>query len=492
MKHGERQTASAGKGRFNPWFFAALLPVALVMRVATFGDPNLHVDESFYQTVGIAMHHGVIPYVDVWDRKPWGLFFLYYLIAFISYSPLAYQLVATMFATATAWVIGRIATIWTTARGGLFAGIVYLLWLNDLHGFGGQAPVFYNLFIAIAALLVMHALERLRQGETSWTVPLAMLLAGLAITIKPTALFESCFLGVYATAMILRSPLPRRRACAHIVGWALIGAAPMLAISAWYALHGYWSIYVQAMLFSSADRPMFLYPSTMRLLVTFIILAPVLVTAVMSLATWQGESRRFISWWLLAAVLGLLSVPNFYMHYSLPLLVPLCLASAVFLARPIAGPLALICLAIIIVRTTDSFEFARTRQSIAAFAELTASVRRHDDGSPLFIVDGPPQLYTMAGRKWPTPLIFPHHLGDENEKDLSHLSTLGETKRVLALKPGIIVTPSKPREGPPNMEVLNLVYAYMKANCRRVTHVETPDLLDTAYMDVWVDCRRKR
>lgn len=477
---------------FSPWLFLILLAVALVMRIATFGDPNLHVDESFYQTVGIAMHHGAIPYVDVWDRKPWGLFFLYYLIAFISYAPLAYQLIATFFATATAWVIGRFASIWSNARGGLLAGVAYILWLNQLHGFGGQAPVFYNLFILVAALLVFRALDRLRAGEAPYTVPLAMLLAGLAITIKPTAVFESCFLGIYATATILRSSLPRRRSCAHVLAWAIIGAAPMLAISAWYALHGYWHIYWQAMVLSSADRPMFLFPSTIRMLITFVIVAPLLMVTVMSLATWRDESRRFVAWWLLAALLGLLSVPNFYMHYSLPVLVPLCLSSAMFLSRPIAGPIAIVCLAIFAVRTTDSFEFERTRKSREAFVELAETIRQHDDGSPLFIVDGPPQLYTMTGKPFPTPLIFSHHLGDENEKDLSHLSTLGETRRVLALRPGIIVTPSKPREGPPNMEVLNLVYAYMKTHCRRVADIETPDFLDTARIDVWVDCRKGR
>ena len=46
---------------------------------------------------------------------------------------------------------------------------------------------------------------------------------------------------------------------------------------------------------------------------------------------------RFALIWLGAAVLGILSVPNLHLHYALPMLVPLALASAPILARPITG-----------------------------------------------------------------------------------------------------------------------------------------------------------
>ena len=141
--------------------FALLLLVAVVLRCDTFGDPNLHGDENFYLSVGAAMHHGALPYVDVWDRKPLGLFAIYYLITAISTAPLVYQLIATLFAAATAWVISAIARQWAKPQGALLAGICYLLWLAPLQGYGGQSPVFYNLFMASAALLVLRALPAL-------------------------------------------------------------------------------------------------------------------------------------------------------------------------------------------------------------------------------------------------------------------------------------------------------------------------------------------
>jgi hypothetical protein len=174
--------------------YLLLLLVALLLRCATFGDPNIHGDETFYFTVGNFMHQGALPYVDVWDRKPFGLFAIYYLIAGLSSAPLTYQLAAWLFAGATAGTIYAITRTWTSLQGGLLAGVCYLLWLGPLQGYGGQSPVFYNLFIAVAALMALRALPSLRAGIVPKTVPLAMLLAGLGVTIKTTALPEACFI----------------------------------------------------------------------------------------------------------------------------------------------------------------------------------------------------------------------------------------------------------------------------------------------------------
>ncbi|MCT2400147.1 hypothetical protein [Novosphingobium mangrovi (ex Huang et al. 2023)] len=480
------------RDRFPVWYTPVLLLIGMALRASTFGDPNLHVDEAFYQTVGIAMHHGAIPYVDVWDRKPWGLFFFYYLIAFISQSPLAYQLIATVFVAATAWMIGRIASVWSSPRAGLFAGIVYLLWLDEMQGFGGQGPVFYNLFMVVAGWIVFRSHESLRAGRIPPSVPAAMLLAGIAITFKPTAFFESCFFGLYGLYHLSRSSIPRARLALNAAGWMVLGAVPAIAISAWYWLHGYWDIYWQAMVLSNLSKPGFLYASTMRALVTFIFLAPIIVVVPLSLATWRGEGRRFTTWWMFAALLGLLSVPNFYMHYSLPLLIPLCLYTATFFQRRIAGPLGLVALTLWSLQSSHAFDFEHTRQSQRAMAALADAIRTHDNGGDLFIVDGPPQLYILTGHRFPTPLVFPHHLGHLIEKDLSHLSTIGETRRVLGLRPGIVVMPDKPRQDPPNMEVIDAVTAYVTTHCRKVAGVETPDLLTSARMNVWADCRQDK
>lgn len=478
--------------KFGIWHIVVLLVVALALRASTFGDPNVGGDETFYQTVGIAMHHGAVPYVDVWDRKPWGLFFLYYLITGICAAPIGYQLAATAFATATAFVIGRIAMFWTNRQGALLAGLAYLIFLIPFQGYGGQSPVFYNLLIALAVLLVLHATPALREGRVTWRCNAAMLLGGIAVTMKTTAFFEAAFLGLWCAAVLWQSPLPRRRSVVTIARWTLIGAAPALAIAAGYELAGYWRIYWIAMVTSNFAKSPDWISSGIRFVIMFTRIAPLLVVAVLSLPELPGERRRFMLLWLLAAFVGVASVPHFFIHYALPLLVPVSVTGAALLGRKWIGPLALVAAAWFALNDGQVLDFAHARRSRAAFDELNRAIREHDDGSPLFVFDGPHQLYTMNGKPFPTPLVFTAHLGHLMEKDVSHLSTLGEVKRVLAMRPSTIIAAPKPRQGPPNLETDSLVRAYFHAHCRLVARVSTPDWLNENTTDVWADCRKPK
>ena len=133
-------------------------------------------------------------------------------------------------------------------RDGRIAGALYLVWLTPLFGFGGQSPVFYNLLIAGAALLVLQGRANLAAGLPSRRTALAMLLAGLAITVKTTALFEALYLGIVAAASAWRARRPIAWELARVLRWALLGAAPTLAIAAAYALAGHWPEYWHAMI----------------------------------------------------------------------------------------------------------------------------------------------------------------------------------------------------------------------------------------------------
>jgi hypothetical protein len=469
--------------------FAILLAIAIVLRCDTFGDPNLHGDEVFYHQIGIAMHHGAWPYVDVWDRKPFGLFALFYLITAVSYAPLAYQLVATVFAAATAFVIGRIARRWASPLGGLLAGVAYLLWLAPLQGFGGQSPVFYNLFIAMAALLVIGALPRLGRGEQPGTALVAMLLGGCAITIKTTSFVEAAFLGLLCLYTLHRSGVGLRRTLTAGTTWALLGLAPTLAIAAGYWLGGHWNEYWHAMVAANLAKPSYWPDVRIRALLMLIMLTPILAAALLGLREQEPVSRRFVLLWLAAAALGLFAMPNFYRHYALPILVPLCVAASTFLARSGLGLAYTALLAVLALWLSPIFQFAQTVRSRQAIAELTRSIREHDDQGPLFVYDGPPQLYQTTGHRFATPLVFPTHLSQLIEKDVSHLSTLGETRRVLAQSPGAVVVSVKQSKSPANLETRAPVLAYVGRHCRLIRVVEVPERLRSDFMAVWGDCR---
>jgi hypothetical protein len=465
-----------------------LLITAVMLRADTFGDPNLHGDEAFYFTVGTMMHQGVLPYVDVWDRKPLGLFILYYLIAGVSTAPLAYQLIATVFAATTAWVIASIARHWTSALGATLSGVAYLLVLGPLQGFGGQSPVFYNLFIALAALIVLRALPGLRRGEASANMIVAMLLAGVAITVKTTALFEAAYLGIAATHALWRSGTKAAGLLVATLLWMLVGAAPTLAISAVYAASGHWTEYWHAMVTSNLARPPVWPTAQLRLASLAGLMAPVAVLAGLGLRK-QASERGFVLGWCAAALVGLCAVPNFYVHYALPLSVPLFVAASSFLARQPTGVGVVTALAIVSCAMSSPLRFGHPDRSRAAIERLTIAAKAHSGTGPLFLYDAPPQLYQLTGQPFITPLVFPTHLAQGIEKDVSHLSTLGETRRVLGLRPGAVIMAVPPRNGPVNEDTHRLVLAYVGRNCRLVEIVPTLEWLGTDMIAVWGDCR---
>jgi hypothetical protein len=469
--------------------FALLLAIAVLLRCDTFGDPNLHGDEVFYHQVGLALHDALLPYVDVWDRKPFGLFALFYLITAISAAPLAYQVIAALFAAATAFVIARIAQAWTRPLGGVLAGICYLFWLAPFQGFGGQSPVFYNLFIATAALLVQRALPRLALGERPRSVVAAMLLAGCAITIKTATFAEAGFLGLMSLVTLLRSPLVKPAALGTGVVWLLVGLAPTLTIAAGYWFGGYWAEYWHAMVTANLAKPPSGPDSIRRAAIMLALLIPLLIPAALGLVAQERQSRRFLLWWLGAALVGLVAMPNFYIHYALPLLVPIYVAASSFLARPVIGVVTAAALAVLSLALAPGFQFEHTARSRAAIMDLTLAIRDHRGTGPLLLYDAPPQLYRAAGQPFVTPLVFPTHLSHLIERDVSQFSTLGETRRVLGRRPGAVAMAVYPRNLPANTETRRLVLAYVGQRCRLVRVVNTPERLGDAFIAVWGDCR---
>jgi hypothetical protein len=426
--------------------FAILLAASLATRASVLGDPNYQIDEGFYLFVGQALHNGARLYVDIWDRKPPLLFALYWLFAAFPHPVIVYQLAAALCAAATAWTIARIAHRLHGPRAALPAGLVYLAALAPLLGLGGQSPVFYNLAIASAAAM----LARDWMGDAAprpGRAALAALLCGIAVAIKPTALFESAFIVLGFGALAWRRA-GRGDGVRMVAAGVGLGAVPVLAGYAVMLVQGTFAEGWQATVLSNFARQG--EGSAVSLAVLHDLLwraGPLMIAAMAGLAMTVRERRvlTFEAGWLIAALAGFLAVPGFYLHYALPLAVPLCvLAGRLFAER--LGVLLAAGLALQALVVAQAYDLGRGRSSKAQFDAVAQVIAANLHGGPLYVHSGPPALYRAACASWTSRYVFPEHLATAGEASALGADPSSELDKVLAARPAVIVVrPGLPR-----------------------------------------------
>jgi len=451
---------------------AAQLLIALAVAFATrawlFGDPVIQIDEQFYLLTGDRLLHGAIPYVDIWDRKPVGIFLLYAGIRLLGGEGIyQYQVVATLFAAGTAFLIAGMAMRFTNGRGAALAGASYLLWLLIFDGAGGQTPVFYNLLMAGAGTLVLRLVadevtpRRLLFGGTA-----AMLLVGLAMQIKYSVLFEGVFFGLALLWRAFRLGMRPAAILGSALLWILAALLPTLAALAWYAQIRHLDAFLYANFESIFQRDTVPPKKLLSRLLGLIGLAlPLLLCA---FAGWrlarrsapspQAAARSFAWGWLAASLVGVALFGTYFIHYFLPVLTPLTLACAGLLGDRDAGVAIVssrgvrrISIAAFLAVTGVGLTLATVPKRIKhrghapEVRALAANIRANLHGC-LFAYDADPILYLMTQACLPTTRIFPNHLNDQTEANAVGVDTVRETARIFARNRPDLVVLSEPAD----------------------------------------------
>ena len=423
-----------------------LLALALLLRSPLFGDPLAGYDEQFYLLTGARMLDGAIPYVDIWDRKPIGLFLIYAFAASLGGSGvLAYQLLAALCVGATGFVIALFVRRFHSLGTGLACGFLYIVWVGTMGGQDGQSPLFYNLPMAGAALLTMRATG---QGAGAGSLRLgaaAMALCGLALTIKTSTIFESCFFGLTLLAARWSAGRDLRDTAQAALFFMALGAAPFLAAMAWYAAIGHFDAFWFANAASAAlRRDGWNADTPYNLLVTLGPLGPVLVLAIAGLwfrpADAPRAESRFLLGWVTAALMGFVSIGYFYQHYALPLLMPLVIACAPLFAHWRRGRIALILVCAMPVAMqlglNPIFASRQRAQAAAIVAAIPPGVRDRC----MLVYGGPPILYQLTDACLVSRFAFPYHFYSAGEAGAIGADQVGILGEAFAKRPLIVTT----------------------------------------------------
>lgn len=421
----------------------------VITRSFLFGNPVVHIDEQFYLFVAQRMQDGAVPYIDIWDRKPIGLFLVYRALVALPIDPvLAYQLGAGLAFTCTAMVITRIAREIAPPAAAWQAGAVYILFMPAFNAGMGAAPVFYNLLVALAAWGVVESVKRSEDEALLWRGTVIMLLLGLAIQIKYTVVFEGAAFGLILLARGFADVWTFRRLFAAGLLWMAAALLPTIAAFAWFAHIGEAETFIYANFLSIFDKGSDGWKSYWRLTKEIVVLVPfwlAIFHAPRMFSTKQRETRtahRVITLWAIAAGLGFLSFGTWYDHYVAPLLMPLAILAAPALVR--AKPqerwygrflLGFSAIAGISVMVYQWNQHGSTRQ----YAAMNTAIRHELHGGCLFIYEGEMAFYRTTNTCLPSRWTFPNHLNTYIEAPAVGVDPSAEIRRVLAKTPDVIV-----------------------------------------------------
>jgi len=435
------------------WITLGLIVAAVVLRLPHFGDPAFDIDEEFYLLVGDRMLHGAIPYVYIWDRKPIGLFLLYAGMRLLGDGVLPYQIIAALFAGGTAAVIAAIVRRPAGWLGSAGAGLAYLLWLETIDGGGGQSPVFYNLLVAAAGWATLRAIETADSRRFRTLAFAAMALAGLAIQIKYTALFEGAYFGLLLAWTSRRHSPGILQPAAWTTALAATALAPTTAAVLGYAalgqLDAFWFANFVS-IFRRAPTPS--GEIHYRLGVIAMHVLPFAVCAVAG--AWElgrrtepeSRWRLFVGGWIVAALAGFFSIGALYVHYALPLFVPFAIAAAPIFRKAPVGTVLMGAMLWMPAGNLGYPDFATTARSQRQIAALAALIPPQVKTGCMQMFAGPPALYRISGACFVSRFVFPDHLVGPRDAGAIGLDQTAEVERIFRANPLVIVSDDAPHD----------------------------------------------
>lgn len=197
-------------------------------------------DQSIYALVGEGLLHGKMPYRDLWDFKPPGIFFVYALAqGLFGRSMVAVRVLEVCGLLGSVFGFMRLAeTFFDRPRAGLIGGAVAALIHAELEFWHTGQPEVFGGYLTLAAL-VLSTLPP-HQRRRGWVWVGTGVLFGLAFLFKPPLGGGAFVCGAY---LAKREQQRTKSAARGLVAIAVVGlsaALPIVICGIWFWLRGAW------------------------------------------------------------------------------------------------------------------------------------------------------------------------------------------------------------------------------------------------------------
>jgi len=433
-------------GRRDAVTAAVLLALVLFLRLGSFGNSVLDPDESLYLLIAQGILDGHTPYVEIWDHKPPGIYYLFAAAQFLFGRSIgAIRLLSCLAVWASCVLLVRFGRdVLSSTPVGYIAAGVYAAFSLTNDGLAANTEIFFTPFVIGGLYLIARNSYAARSTGGRASLFTAGLCFGIALQIKYVVVFELMLaLAVAFAHWRQKDRQPRDLA----VTMAMLAAGLLLPLSLVVALFliagafsDYWYANFVANAIHSSNTPWSLAAIARAGLVQFRDNLLLWCAVIASAVWWKMEpeprsaTKRqllLLVAWLAAAGIAVCVTRRFYPHYSLQMLPALSLitaficwhsvaAGSAITRRRRAAPLALMLLPGVILvvykPVEESVVTARAmlmtgntpKDEPATIAEyLNAQI---SPDAYLYVPDYQPVLYYLVHARRPTRYLFPQFL----------------------------------------------------------------------------------
>ena len=448
-------------------FFVA---VAIVFRSPTYLFSELNWDEALYRLMADSLLRGHAPYLEIWDRKPVGVFLVFAGIQGLFGSDvLALRLMTSVGVGTSAFFLALLGrrifsdAPWT----GVLAGLLYIVYSLRNGGDATNTELVFTPFYLAGAVILFRSAEY--EGRKLLLSALcAGLLVGVAVQIKYVVIFDIlAFAAIYAITQV------RGFGSAEWQKFFLVALAtglgivlPTIAVALWYAAIGHFNAFLVSNISANealvgATAPPFGYEWMIGGLVQYdalivgaaaaVVAGPILANTIVRRRSWFA-----IVVWLAAMSLSLIFLRRLANHMLIQAIPAIYVATAWFMMRAsqaislgrMATRIVLTGAVVFLALWTGHDQFDAAIETIAKrevngvshwgdrTATIAAALRARLQPSDEIYVFGPAiGIYEATNRRPPTHFPFTEHLWS----DYAPVNGAEEIRRIVDRRPAFIV-----------------------------------------------------
>lgn len=443
-----------------------------LLRGATFFQSVINHDESLYLIIADQILQGIPPYVDIWDHKPPGIYFLFALgLTLFGDSILAIRLLTLIAVTITCYLLYRISLSIFPQSGqriGILAGLLYAVFSLTNGGLAANTEVFFIPFVVGSFYWFFRHANYYKNSALTW-IGIGILM-GLAAQIKYLVVFDFLALVIFAFLQRDRKLFFTFR---NVILLGLGSSIIFTIVAFYFWQQGIFSEYLSATLLANATYIQtdnltlsgIIDPLITQILRYFLFWVCLLFCVTEARLSYQKTDSSFAIFHLMIWLVCILPAPfisqRLYDHYFLQLLPPLCLITAYAIDHHlnfkskypkqlffiILGSISGIYFLFDSAIATLQYSYYRLIKQENYWGDRTALIAQEisqikQAGESIYVYNDQPILYYLLKAKPPTPFLFLSHFQD----NLTQTSPLQEFNQIINLQPNYIIINTNPND----------------------------------------------